>query len=383
MESIVSALHGVVGQTHDRAWAMPGEFYTSEGWLEVERRELFAKEWVCVGRVEELASPGDFLATDVVGEPIVVVHGRDGKLRALSNVCRHRGMLVMEGRGNAEHLMCPYHNWTYDTAGVLLRAPLVPERPDFDAAECRLPALPLEVWAGFVFVSLNEACEPLSPRLEGAAALALNYHFESMRLHYVSEEIWDTNWKCLVENFMEGYHLSPLHRETLHRINPTRLCKRYEAGDHYFGCYSGFAQHVDGAASGHPDLTDSEANTSLMIAVPPGLVIGGAGDYSSFICIQPHAVNAVRLKYGLMFYGDDWEPSAVEEAVRLGKETIAEDRRALVDVQRGVASRFYQPGPLAPADFEGTLLDFFQYLARRLLPVVDASNARLANLRGG
>src|SRR5262249_5218979 len=78
---------------------------------------------------EELAHPGDSMALEICGEPIVVVHGLDGEIRAFSNVCRHRGMLIAHGKANGKRLVCPYHNWSYDTAGRLAGAPRIPPRP--------------------------------------------------------------------------------------------------------------------------------------------------------------------------------------------------------------------------------------------------------------
>ena len=122
----------------------------------------------------------------------------------------------------------------------LLKAPHFKARDDFDPATCRLPEIPSEIWQGFIFVNLAQDPPPLTPRLAALEERIGHYHFEEMRLRYVSEEVWDTNWKCLMENFMEGYHLSALHRKSLHRLSPTKLCEHFPPGDGYFGFYSGF-----------------------------------------------------------------------------------------------------------------------------------------------
>jgi hypothetical protein len=103
-----------------------------------------------------------------------------------------------------------------------------------------------------------------------------------------------------------------------------------------------------------------------MFAIPPGLVSGCGGDYSSFICVQPETVDRVRVKMGLIFYGESWPEDAIQAAVALFNDTMAEDKRALAGVMRGLASSRHQAGPLAPADFEGPVLDFYRYCGRRL-----------------
>ncbi|HUL05603.1 MAG TPA: SRPBCC family protein, partial [Candidatus Acidoferrum sp.] len=112
--------------------------------------------------------------------------------------------------------------------GRLVGAPRMDGHATFDKASCRLPQLATEEWQGFLFVSLAQDPPPLVPRLAPLERLIGNYHMEEMKLHYVVEEVWHTNWKCLIENFMEGYHLSPLHRTTLHPVNPTKLCSHFD-----------------------------------------------------------------------------------------------------------------------------------------------------------
>ena len=366
------ALVAAEQQGYNDAWTMPHEVYTDPDVLALERSELFGQEWVCIGRGDEIARVGDTMPFQLCDEPLVAVRGDDGRVRVLSNVCRHRGAIIVAERAQGSHLLCPYHHWSYGLDGALARAPRLDEHTTFDAAACRLPEVACEEWLGFLFVSLADQPAPLAPRLAGLEALVGNYHLEQMTTRFVADEVWTTNWKCFVENFMEGYHLTPLHRTTLHPVNPTRLCRHYEPGDAYFGYHAGFSPDLPRSERGHPDLTPAEVDNCVMFAIPPGLVSGCAGDYSSFICIQPESVDRVRLKLGLQFFGDHWTDELVEHAAVLFQETNAEDREVLDGITRAYRSRHHRPGPLAPAAFEGPIHDFHQYLARRLVPALSA-----------
>lgn len=353
-------------RTPEAATGLPAGFYTDPDWTSVEVSELFHRDWVCVGRADEIPNKGDYFSFDLAGEPIVVAHGRDGSIRALSNVCRHRGALVAEGSGNTRAFLCPYHHWSYDTTGKLIAAPRIKNSEAFDTRTCRLPEFHCETWNGFLFVSLAETPPDLAETLSPLGEMIGAYHLEDMRTRYLTEEVWDTNWKCLTENFMEGYHLSPLHRTTLHTVNPTELCRRLPPGGAYFGYSVGFTARVPDDKIGHPDLSEEQLNTCIMLAVPPGLCIGIGSDYGSFLCIRPEGPGRVRTKIGLIFFGENWEDSVIDEAIALFQATMAEDKSILVGLQRGLASRHHVPGPLAPPDFEGTIFDFHQFLAQRL-----------------
>lgn len=352
--------------TREQARALPASFYTSPEVLEVEKEYLFRREWMCVGRVEEIPRPGDYMTADLLGEPVLIVRADDGAIRAMSNVCRHRGMVIAAGHGHAERFVCPYHAWTYDTAGRLLRSPLMEGCTGFDPAGVHLPRFATEVWQGFVYVNLDGRAAPLAPRMTGLAPLIENYHLEQMTLRYSKEEVWQTNWKCLTENYMEGYHLSSVHLKTLHPITPTRLCEHFRPGEDYFGYYSRFPRDLPIRGKYHPDLTEEERFASVMFFVLPSHVAGAAAHLTTFICMQPESVDSVRARLGVMFFDSDISRDEVDGALELFEQTMAEDKAQLVKLPRGLKSKYYQPGPLAPANYEGTVWDFYQYIARKI-----------------
>jgi phenylpropionate dioxygenase-like ring-hydroxylating dioxygenase large terminal subunit len=103
---------------------------------------------VVIGRVDQVPNPGDFLSVDLVGEPLVMIRGRDGTLRVLSRVCRHRWMDVCKGSGNTQLFSCPYHAWTYNLDGTHRGVPGMDATPGFDKGSVALPSIHHEVWQG-------------------------------------------------------------------------------------------------------------------------------------------------------------------------------------------------------------------------------------------
>ncbi len=370
LATVRAALRRALASSHHEARAMPAAFYIDPDLATLEVEHLFKKEWHCVGRVEEVAEPGGVMPYRLANEPLVIVHGRDGAIRALSNVCRHRGTIIVREKGRCHRLLCPYHHWAYELDGRLAAAPRIPERDDFRITDCRLPEFPCEVWMGFVYVNLDPAAGPLAPRLADLEALVAPYHMEEMWLGWLGEEVWETNWKAMVENYMEGYHLTPLHRNTLNNLNPTGLARHIPAGEHWFGYEVGFPEDLPRVTAGHPDLTKKQSDTCIMAMVQPGSGIGLAADYSSFLCLQPEGTDRVRYKAGILFWGDAWPQRAVDRAVELFHKTMAEDRSVLEPMMQGYRSSHHESGPLAPPSLEGPLLDLARYVGRRLLPAM-------------
>ena len=204
------------------AWTLPPKVYTDAEFFQREIETVFCQNWICVGRVEQLPNPGDYMCIDLLTQPIVVTHDHSGSLHAFSRVCLHRAMPVAEGKGNATRFTCPYHNWNYELNGQLRSAPMMDNLIAFDTKTCQLPQLALEVWQGFIFVHQDTQAQPLSEQISAlyphlgetdftGTAIAASVYYDSP---------W--NWKLLAENFMEAYHHIGPHKDSLQPTYPAR-----------------------------------------------------------------------------------------------------------------------------------------------------------------
>ncbi len=200
----------------EQAWTLPPAAYTDESVYALEVERIMRRSWLPVARVDQLAAPGDYLAFDLFGQPMMVVHGADGAIRAMSSVCLHRAApVVAEAKGRRSLFTCPYHAWAYDTAGQLVRAPLMDGASGFAERDCRLPRFPVEIWEGFVMVNLDPGAAPFAPTVETYRRYFASYRLADMVVVRTLDYAHDWNWKCLVENFMEAYHHIAAHGQTL------------------------------------------------------------------------------------------------------------------------------------------------------------------------
>jgi len=284
------------------AFTMPGNFYTSEEILQLEREQLFRRKWICVGREEEFPEPGDYRATELVGEPILLMRNAEGRIKAMANVCRHRAMPLLDGSGNCKRITCSYHAWTYDLDGNLLRAFGVDDHHADFIRDCRLPEFPCEIWHGFIFVNLDSEAESFleSETVKAIEPMVEHMHIEDMRVIYSDEQEWGANWKCLVENFLEGYHLSTVHRKTLHPFTPTKLSRHFRGGSDYFGFYSWYPEDAPSRGKSHPDLSADEKRRSLMLGIAPSSVFGISGFKVTYNLIQPISPTRLRTRIGMI-----------------------------------------------------------------------------------
>lgn len=353
----------IAGTSLDRAVSLPGTFYTSQAYFDHEVETLLKHQWHCLGRADEIPQPGDYFTAQLYHEPLLVVRGDDGSVRVLSNVCRHRGMPVAQGSGSTRRFICSYHAWSYNRDGGLANAPRMRDK-GLDKSKCGLAEFRSEIWNGFLYVNLDDNAKPLTGSLGSLENLLSNYRTNGMRFVYAAEEIWNTNWKCLVENFMESYHLSVVHPETLHSYTPTGLSRKALADQTFTSYCANYPNNIPSRGAGALDLSDEERQRSTLFCLFPTQVASQAASLLVSLSLLPIAVDRVGVRWTMSVHGDDLTQDDIDERIRLWTEVNREDREKLERMQVALSSRHALSGLLAPSDYEGTVWDFYQFLVR-------------------
>ncbi|MFI7316956.1 aromatic ring-hydroxylating dioxygenase subunit alpha [Streptomyces venezuelae] len=371
----------------ERAETLPAGAYTSEEFYRLEREHIFRSDWLCAGHVNQVARPGDYLRTDVLGEPVVITRDEDGILHALSRVCRHRFMDVLPPettpeQGSLKRLTCPYHTWTYrlngEYAGRLAGAPLM-NKVDFDRGACRLPRHRLEVWNGLIMICADPDAPPLDPQLAGLTAKLAAYGLPELVVAYT--EAWQgvaANWKVALENGSENYHHMGSHAATLDPVLPGRDTVVDDCDGRWFTMYTPFAvdaldapaQDAAGAAGRLiPGLSTRELSGMTIAGVFPHLVMALLPDSVTLARWIPTGPATHDAHFTVLVPSDapaTPEFGAYLEASRQQLKTIQEeDVVAIRGVQRGLAT---DPGPSGGrfSHLERPLWQFQHYLADRL-----------------
>jgi phenylpropionate dioxygenase-like ring-hydroxylating dioxygenase large terminal subunit len=215
---------------------LPVESYNSQLWFREEQKKIFANTWQYAGLIEDLKNPGDYLTVQCGLQNILVVKGRDQRLRAFHNLCRHRGTQLLRSVGKDKKVItCPYHDWTYDLEGNLIS---IPERenefPDIEIAKHHLHKASVDVWRGIIWVHPKPDAQAINQWFAGCEKF-LGPHQPEKLVEYPGttyiKEI-KANWKIIVENYIDVYHLSHLHSHTLNMYDHANAQYNF-IGDHY------------------------------------------------------------------------------------------------------------------------------------------------------
>jgi nitrite reductase/ring-hydroxylating ferredoxin subunit len=372
----------------EEAKALPAAFYTSETLYELEIDRIWRRSWIHVGRVEELANPGDYIKKEIAGEPIMVTRGRDGEIRALSRVCRHRFMDVLEGadkKGCAESFACPYHKWTYAADGTFQSAAHMGQNALFqrDKDEIALTRFRAETWQGFVFVNLDPEAPPLSDTMDPVEAKLGNYNLADWRL--VDRIEWGevpANWKLVVDNGREAYHHIGTHLESLEPLWPAHLVdfEPLETSDFFFARMFVSPEAAIGQEDGHninpvvlppaPGLTPYERSNYIVAGIYPGFILVPGPDVVLTLSFVPTGPVSHYIELDLHAHesvlGDPDLAEKVREVREWLRQVNGEDADAQVAVQRMLSSRLdADGGPLS--HLERAIWTFQRYLAKRLV----------------
>jgi phenylpropionate dioxygenase-like ring-hydroxylating dioxygenase large terminal subunit len=358
-----------VSAPFERARAMPRSVYTSQEFLTAELEHVFARDWVSVGRASALEAPGDYIAYELAGQPIVVLRDADGQLRAMSNVCRHRMSTLLEGRGQARAIVCPYHGWTYNLDGSLRGAPAMSRNAGFCKDDYKLPAVACEEWLGWIMVTLNPDAPPVAEQLREVEALIDDFGMEAYVESFRETHRWDTNWKVLAENFMESYHLPVCHAGTIGGLSRLEdmVCP---PGRAMFNHHTILKDDTLKIALAHPDntrLKGDRRRTTFLLAVYPSLLVTLTPGYFWYLSLHPHGPGQVDIVFGGGMSPDfAYAPEAQAHFAQLKTlldRVNVEDRGCTEKVYRGLLSDLAEPGHLS--HLERPNFDFAQYLAAR------------------
>jgi phenylpropionate dioxygenase-like ring-hydroxylating dioxygenase large terminal subunit len=396
---IQDAIRAAAARPLNNATTLPAQAYTSEEFFAWETENLLRAGWQCVAHVSQIPAAGDFLNLDLLGEPLIVVHGKDDSIRVLSRVCPHRSMDIMpEGFGYGGHspaearngkpdcghtrlFLCPYHAWTFELDGKLKACPEMQQAENFCRDDFALKPFRAEIWNGFIFVNLDGQADSLADGLAAMAADLAPFKLEEMKLVVARE--WDCpfNWKVLVENFMESYHHLGIHHKTLQPMMPARDTWTEQERRHYVRAhlpykdsvreaYREFEQRGDFSEDlpPLPNLSETKKSEWGLFLIHPTFLLATAPDRVIWYRLQPLGPDRLKLTTTTLL--------APEVVARENFETLCnraagllvqfhlEDMEVCTAVQRGFYASGWQPGRLSHLEMPVWL--FHRYLAARI-----------------
>ena len=361
----------------EREQGLPGRHFTAEAVFQLECRAIFEKSWFCIGLSADVPAKGDLSPVTVFGQPLLMV--RDGTtVRVFHNVCSHRGaLLVKTPMHGGPRIVCPYHSWAYKLDGALVATPHVGGAgrhtcPSIDSRGLGLRSVPVAEWAGHVFVNLSGTAPPFEQWIRPVEERFGDIRWNDLRRDpalALSLEV-AANWKIICENFVESYHLPPIHA-ALNAANPMEQHYQILGGHSYVGQGGTGYQPDQVAGAGLPRMVGlADASKYEALVIFPNLILAPLPDMTFSIVMLPDSAERTRERLEFQFVGD----AALEERFRPLREkgalfvtTVnAEDVEIVEAVQRGRRSPAFVGGQFAPAQ-EATSLQFQKMVAARVL----------------
>ena len=371
---------------HRPGYGLARPFYMDPAIFARDMERLFRRHWHCLGHDSIIPNTGDYELFRLGDEQIILTRSADGEVHALLNVCRHRGAEVCTTpKGNARSFVCPYHAWTYGLDGALRTARLMGK--DFDRSQLGLKRLAVQRAEGLVFVSF--AAQPLdfTPLTQGLRASCAQYGWADAKVAHRQTYPIAANWKLAVENYVECYHCGPAHPEysETHALEqpPEAIAAMNEAmqgrssalgvevisGDNWHASASG-AEAIDvfryalyeGAVTGSKDGSPLAPLMGRFTDYDGGVTSVHLGGTTFLICYPDHGMiyrfvpktaetcemELIWLVRGDAVEGQDYD---LERLTWLWKVTTDEDKKIIEHTARGVKSAYFEPGPLAPMEY--------------------------------
>ena len=342
-------------------------------WFSKEIESIFHNEWMCVARNEELQNKGDFKIIDLLGESIIILRDRDLNLKAFTNLCKHRGCQLLDTKealsGNiGSNIRCPYHSWTYNLQGELIKAPYLDI--NLNDKKYHLNDIRLETWAGCIFLSLNADTPPLKNHLSGRVEQFSRYPLNDLISKSHSSYEVNANWKIILENYNECYHCAGVHPELCNIVPAFRknggADLQWEEGVPQKKGTNTFTFSGTTNRKPFPGLNEFEKERHFGQAIYPNLLISFSMDHVAIFIIHPLSEVKTIIDFHILFHPQainnaDFHP---DDAFEFWDLTNKQDWKICERVQRGMQSKTFTKGFYGKMEDEN--LDVKQYITEKL-----------------
>ncbi len=335
---------------------LPGEVYSSPEIYAMEKEKIFMKDWLSVGREEEIPNIGDYFTMKVMNESIVVARPIAETVVAYMNQCLHRGVEVAAGKGNAKEFSCPYHAWLYDVGGNLILAPGM-KASEVPLKNCSMRQLKVVVWRGWIFVNFSDNPVPFEEFI--APYEKSLWWFKTEECKLADKVIIDVkcNWKFLVENLIDIYHVGVIHKSTFGGfVKGEQLKFNLEPNGGWHTSYEA-RPHSKSGAQVFPTLPWAEGQPSgiaCKAGIYPNLNLSMRADSLRMWHVWPISPSETRVVCYLLFPETAFSipnfESEMEKYRGFVTQIIAEDAVMVESLQNSASSKFFKPGPMAPLE---------------------------------